>query len=403
MGYPYALKDVVQVSLFINDIEFPFTKQSTLGFVHLSESSKLSIPMLRVQVIDNIGFVRKNPNALVEGALVRVEIIARGIDSFTREFRINSLTLGQDNLGYVIDFDAYLNFPKFWIETTDKIYVKESSSNVLADVSRYCGFTFEGVDTADHQNWYGSLDRLHTFCEKVSVRGFASESSCMKLAVTLSGKLLYKDVAALSANAKAKATFSIGEIAKGKIPVVSHLPKNMGGATNRRSGYRQTYLEYSTTRQSVHRVHNNMIVTVDDGGTVNINQEVRGAVTTGAQKFGAIDYGNAADSYERAAYQNARGTGMFNVGLDIVTPVPTVTKPGLEIFDTVLVEAPERASEQSSSYIIVSRAIMVTPSHYVEKFELTRRSSTALAEKSNSREDKKSFEPATSELYMDEN
>lgn len=391
---PYSLDGVIQLSVFFNGVEFPFTKQSLLGHVHMSESSKLEIPMVRMQLTDGIGFLQNNPTALVEGARLTIEVSARNVDFYTREFRVNSLHVTQKAEGDQIDLDGYLDFPRFWIETTNDSFVNMTSDAVLRELAAYCGLGYSGTDTADAQTWHGGLDRIHTFCGKVAAHGYVNDSSCTKLAVGLDRVMRYKDVSTLDMGTP-KAVFSIGTFAPGKIAVISHLPKNSGGASNRKSGYRQTMLEQSMVRPSVYREHKALTVNVDEGGEVNLNKEVRSSVTKGAQLVRPIDYGNVNENYNRALYQNKRGTGLFTVGLDIVTPVPTITSPGISIFDTVFIEAPRELVELTGGYLVVSHAIMITSQQYHEKFELTRRSAASPESKSASG----SYDPATTNLY----
>lgn len=394
---PYSLDGVIKLSMFFNGVEFPFTKQSLLGHVHMSESSKLEIPMVRVQLTDGIGFLQNNPKALVEGARLTIEVAARNVDFYTREFRVNSLHVTQRAEGDQIDLDGYLDFPRYWIETISNNFVNQSSDSVLREVAAYCGLNYSGTETADAQTWHGGLERIHRFCGDVASHGYVSDASCMKLAVGLDRVMRYKDVSVMDVAAP-KATFALGTFAPGKIAVISHLPKNSGGAANRKSGYRQTMLEQSMVRDKIYRTHSGLPVNVDEGGEVNLNKEVRASVTKGAQLVAPIDYGNVNDNYNRALYQNKRGTGLFTVGLDVVTPAPTITAPGISVFDTVFVEAPRELVEITGAYLVVSHAIMITSQQYHEKFELTRRSAAS----PESRSADGSYDPPTTNLYEEQ-
>ena len=106
------------------------------------------------------------------------------------------------------------------------------------------------------------------------------------------------------------------------------------------------------------------------------------------------------DDYHRASYQNKRGTALFNVGLDILTNMPAISKPKVRVFDTVNVTAPAELSEQNGLYVVVSHTIAITTGQYHEKFELTRRS--AASDQSKSVAINKAFEPSGSDLYKDE-
>lgn len=396
---PYAIDGVINLGLYFNGVEFPFTVNSTLGIIHISESSKLEIPMCKVQITDGIGWLSSNPGALVEGALVTFVILARNTDSVTLTFRVNHLKTSSNKGPDVIDFDGYLDIPKYWIETNISSYQNYTSSQVLRELSSQVGLTYNGVDTQDSQNWFGNRMRHHQFCSTVASRGYLSDTSCMKRAVTILRELRYKDVSVLD-NPKIAAT--IGSVRDGKLPIVSFLPKNSGGSANRRTVYSKSTLEYSTVRDSAFRIHNNVMITPTEGGEFNVNADVRSQVSQGHLTYAPIDYGNVNDNYQRALYQNRRGTDTFSVGLDIVTPVPTLSL-GLSIFDIISVEAPPEMAEQTGLYVVVTRSIIIAQGSYHEKFELTRRSAASNQAKNTNSSNATEYEAIGSSLYTDYN
>lgn len=396
---PYSLTGVFRVSIFFSGVEFPFSKESQLGVLHMVESSKLEIPMVRLQITDGIKFFKNNPAILVEGAQLRVALVAREVADAEYVFRVNSIKNTPSSLGDVIDIDGYLDYPKFWIETTGLTYKEKSSNEVLKDIAGYAGLLYDGTTTADTQTWHGAKKRVHAFCNDVAKHGYASQSSCMKLAVCLDGTMRYKDVSKLETGDPV-AKFVIGDIKQGHLTVVSHAPKNTGGSQNRRSGYRQTLTEYNVFRDSVYRNHSNLIADINEGGEFNMNSEVRGSITSGSHTVGPIDYGNVHEDYHRAMYQNIRGTALFNVGLDILINMPAITRPKVRVFDTVSVTAPAELSEQNGLYIVVSHAIALSQGQYHEKLELTKRS--AASDQSQSAALNKTFELQSSDLFKDE-
>lgn len=394
---PYSINGSVSLSVYIGEIEFPFTKASQLGFLHMSESSKLDIPMFHLQVTDGIEFFKQHPGLLVEGNLITFEVAARGVDSFSYDFRINATKTEPSSSGDVVSIDGYLDYPKYWIETTRRSYVNMSTSAVLKEIAKYVGLTYVGPDTNDSQNWYGSNSRYHSFCKEVANRGYLSENSCMKLAVDFDGDLLYTDIAEVGEPLE---TFTLATMEMGKVPIVSYVPKNIGGAANRRTGYRQTLGEQSAMRPTLSRTHDKIKVTVDEGGELNVNQDVKIAVRQGAHVIAPIDYGNVNENYHRARYQNNRGTSIYTFGLDIVTPVSTVGS-GLTIFDTILVEAPKEQEELAGLYVIATKAIVIADGQYHEKFEIARRSVASTQSKTSV--DSTKYEEADSDLYKDAN
>lgn len=397
MSSPYAINGAVSLSVHIDGIEFPFTKASQLGFLHMSESSKLDIPMFHLQITDGIEFFKQNPGLLVEGKVITFEIEARGVDSFSYDFRINATKTQPANSGDLISIDGYLDYPKFWIETTRRSYVNMTTSAVLKEIAQYVGLTYIGPDTNDSQNWYGGNSRYHSFCKEVANRGYLNEASCLKLAVDFEGNLLYTDIAEVGEPLE---TFTISTMEIGKVPIVSYIPRNQGGAANRRAGYRQTLGEQSAMRPTLARTHDKIKVTVDEGGELNVNQDVKIAVRQGAHVIAPIDYGNVNENYHRARYQNNRGTSIYTFGLDIVTPVSTVGS-GLTIFDTILVEAPKEQEELAGLYVIATKAIVIADGQYHEKFEIARRSVASTQSKSSV--DSTKYEEADSDLYKDAN
>ena len=250
---PYALTGVYRISLYFSGTEFPFSKESHLGVLHMVESSKLEIPMIRLQLTDGIKFFKNNPDLLVEGCQLRVSLTARDVADAEYTFRVNSIKNTPSQLGDVIDIDGYLDFPKFWIETTNLTYANKTSNDVLMEVAAYAGLEYDGVTTADSQTWHGAKKRVHAFCSMVANHGYASQSSCMKLAVCLDGTMRYKNVALLDTGAPT-AKFILGDIRQGYLTVVSHAPKNSGGSSNRKAGYRQTHTEYNVMRRIQHEL-----------------------------------------------------------------------------------------------------------------------------------------------------
>jgi hypothetical protein len=395
---PYALAGVFRVSLYFSGVEFPFTKESHIAILHMSESSKLEIPMIRLQFTDGIQFFKNNPGLLVEASQIEIALLAREVASATYKFRVNSLHVSPSKMGDVVDIDGYLDFPRYWIQTTNAVYKSLTSGDLLKQLATQSGLTYDGDVTSDQQTWHGGAKRIHAFCNEIANHGFSSDTSCMKLAVCFDGTMRYKDISKLDVN-EPVAKMLISDIRQGYITVVSHQPKNSGGSANRKAGYKKTATEYSVVRDTPYRTHTNIAADINEGGEFNMNQDVRDLVESGAHQCYAIDYGNVHDNYNRSRYQNIRGTALFNVGLDILINMPAIENPKVSVFDTINITAPAEQSELNGSYIVVSHAISITNSQYHEKFELTRRS--AASDQSKKASDNVKFEPISTPLYQD--
>lgn len=396
MSNPYAIGDTLSLTVFFDNMEFPFTKVTQLKFLHMSSSTKLDIPMFHMQITDGIEFFKQNPDLLIEGQKVTFDISARNMDSYSFDFRVNASHTEPSNTGDVITIDGYLDLPKYWIETTRRNYIGMTTSEVLKEIADYVGLSYVGPETNDEQNWYGRNTRYHTFCRDVATRGYLSESSCMKMAVNFDSELIYKDISEVD---EASQTMTLGTLGMGKIPIVSHIPKNLGGAANRRTGYRLTLDEQTTRRPLLTRTHEKVRVTVNEGGELNLNQDIKTAIRQGAYQTAPIDYGNINENYHRASYQNVRGTGIYTFGLDVVTPVPTIGL-GLTLFDTVLVEAPAQLEELAGLYMVGTQTIIIADGQYHEKFELARRS--VASAQSTRVVDETNYDSEDSSLFKDQ-
>jgi hypothetical protein len=369
-SFPYDASDVVRVSVYISDVEFPFVKGNQFGSIHMSESTKLEIPMCKVNFTDGIGWIARNPGALVEGAKMDISYTARNSDIRNVSFRINHRKITPSQTGDVIDIDGYLDVVPYWVETTDKVYNNVTSDEMLAKACPYLGLTYSGIPTNDSQTWYGGNRRWHTFLTETANRGYISDTSCMKRGVTLDKEFRYRDVSTNPSDISGRVF--IGDARDGFIPAVSHEPKNLGGSANRKSGYKQTMQEYSMMRDTVHRSHDGLGVQANFKGELNVNTEVRNQVSQGETRFAAIDYGNVSDNYHRALYQNKRGGSLFSVGLDFLTPQATDGK--ISLFDKLEISGPEELGDILGDYMVASHAIVILPSAYYEKFETIRKS-----------------------------
>ncbi len=366
----YRIENKIEIGISFNNVEFPFTKASTLGVIHMSSSAKLGLPMLYCQLADNIKFSSNNAAQLVEGALVELYLKPRSASAEVFKFRINSLTIKREQSGDYITFDAYLDKPKWWIQTTNEVFSNQQSTKVLESLAASAELTFSGDLTNDTQNWYGSNYRVHDFAKRVARAGYVNDFSFMQLATTFSGELRYFNLEKMGVPAQ---RFTLLEVQPGLIPAVSFQPKNLGGIPNRESAYKDLLLEQNPLDDILYKAQKGIAVDVNEKGKLNLSEDVKTSLVQATHKVGPINYGNVTENYKRAQYQNKRIADLFSQGLDLVTPVPSLSLD-LDLLDTVEVVAKSQLEEFAGLYRIASKSIYVKSSEYYEKFELVRRS-----------------------------
>lgn len=372
MSTPYAIKGRLVLQLYFNDIEFPFSASSPLGFLHISSSSRIDVPMVYGKITDGSEFFKTIASAMVEGTVLKV--VMQPLQSTVKvyTFRINSLRTQKSPDGAIVTFDGYLDFPKYWVSATQRVFLNKTTHEVIKEICADCDIGYIGTPTNDHQNWYGSNKRYHEIVRDLANSGYKDDSGCMARALGTDGNLAYVDVTDMSDVA---ADFSMGEYIPGKVPIVSFLPYNAGGAMNKHSGYKSEYLQQSPNLSQVFAVQQAVATDLEEGGFLNMNKEVQAVMEKGLNRISPIDYGNVNQTFHRSQYQNSRIRNLFTQGIDVVTNYPT---DNLWPLDTVRVTGPAEAYEYTGIYKIISHTIMIQNDDYHEKFELRRR--TIIAE-----------------------
>ncbi len=359
------IKDRVELQLIFNGKEFPFDRVNSLDFLHMSCSTRLSIPMIHVRVKDAAEWFSKNQD-LVDGAPIVVTIIVQG-QSRTFRFRLNKFKELLSGDGVTYDIDGYYNAPGYWLASTSEGFTG-SSDTVLKEIATRTGIgEYVGTPTADSQLWQTTNKKYHEFARHIAGHGYVNDTSCMQLAYDLSNTLIYKNVGERTASTS---TFLASKYKQNTYTATDFRVTSNSGIYNAVSGYAEE-VRFTDPVKGVQglldKVQSNKL-----SMKMMMNDAIYKGVDQARVRFRPIGAGNVNESYEKAEYQNRRLANLFSFGAEIVTPDVTTTK--LLDFIEYEVAVPENGTVNaySGTYLVTSRAIMIQGINYFEKFEVVR-------------------------------
>lgn len=362
----YSVQGRIEVSVFINDIEFPLDALNTLNYLQIAWTTRTILPTFRLGVFD-ARHVLDNLN-LQDGIPIRIVVKPLGLTTVAFNFRKYDHTKTFNGTGFVYEMDGYLDYPKFWTGTALG-GIRGTSSDALSSIASQCGLKFDGVPTSDSQLW---MPRNRTFGEwayAIKKRGFVSESSYMELGINPDGTMLYRDVTQLPAPQK---TIILGQYKQGAMTAMDYMPKARSGLNNKMTGYQNTRVQQTIMSADTLTSSNTSVTTTPDTTSPLYNKTVQGLVQRGYQSYGGIDVGNTHENYERALYQNIRIANTYSLDVEFLMQSPT----NMGLFDTFVFAVDQEVNKQDApfagTYTTVGRSMLITGSQFAEKILGTR-------------------------------
>lgn len=365
----YEIANRLSIKILFNEEEFIFERANALIFVHMSCSTRISVPMLHMALQDNIDFLSESKHL---GDAARIQLVIQSKDdkfSTTYAFRLNSYRRGPSNGGYMYELDAYIDASTYWHASAVNA-IRGTSYSVISDIASTCGLTLLGDQTTDSQVWIPRNIPYHEWARRISERGYRSDTSFMQLGLNFDKSIVYRDLSMASAPS---AKFTFGEYKEGFYTAIDIAPQTNSGTLNHFSGYAESHIEQDIEKADWFTVNSQVQINKRSGdGTMMVNRKVKDAVKQARVTYGPIDVGNVHLKYEQAMYQNRRHNNTYSVRLDLVTS--SATK--ILLLDTVtasLDKANGYLKTYSGDYRVVSRAIHIKQNEYYEKFELIRK------------------------------
>ena len=161
----YRVKDEIEISIRINDKEYPLSNVNTLNYLHMAASTKFLLPTLCFSVVDVTKSMAEM--GLTDASKIQVIVSCDGVVT-SRNFRVHSWSHPPGQDVYVID--AFWDAPKYRVGTTDKSTLGTSNS-VLAAIAATCGLDYDGCTTLDTQRWYPRNKTYADFATYVAAHG----------------------------------------------------------------------------------------------------------------------------------------------------------------------------------------------------------------------------------------
>ena len=363
----FEVEGRVSVAIYINGVELAFDRSNVLDVLSISSSTQLSLPILYF-VYRDAGEWMIRKGLLNEGAPIRVSIAKSGKPARQFEFILNSYTEVRESEQLVYAIDAYLAYPKYWIESTH-LQFEGTAAAALAHIATTCGLPSDKQDidtTSDSQVWFPYNQRYHSWARTIAGHGYTSDKGCLQLAVDMDGSFRYKDVAKKQA---AKHKFGLSLFNQGLILVTSYEPRANSGVMNSFTGYQNMMVEQLPLQDNPFRNHERLDVNQTGKGSVSMSGKVRSSVDRGRVWVGPVSAGNENEHYCRGQYQNQRMANLFSVGINVLTPFVT----DVRLLDPVEFIVPTRDSyleQYSSAYVVSAKMIYLKGIDYFERFEL---------------------------------
>ena len=370
----YELENGVRVALYFAGREFDFSKGNTLNFLHMSESTRLGVPMIHLSLTDVSGWFSANP-VLGDAVIIRVDITKHEgttSNNTVTEFAMNYSGGKPSAAGTVYQIDGYYDCPLYWAGSTSTP-IKGTSYEVLSKICDATELTLEASGTNDSQIWYPRNEPFYRFAKRVASHGYISDDSCLSMAVSMDGYLYYTDIATMDEEAYG---FGLYDFTNPDVyTVVGYKPFVASGTFNQLGGYSFDFVEQSLTRDT-NRVFTSVRFNSNETGALMVNNTVRDALSQSRVSFAPVDMGNTHEEYQRAYYQNARVSNLFTSGLEILTESMT----DVPVLSTVNFTTPTEdnqalagVSAYAGKYRVTSKTIYIRGGRYVEKFEMVRR------------------------------
>lgn len=351
----FNVNEQVQIGVFINDKELILNNGNALMVCHIHASSKTSLPVLRLELLDVLNKVAEL--GLSDNSKIRVSLKTSAV--VDRDFRVFKWQRTPYGDGHAYMIDAYFDYPKYITGTSNGVF-RGTSYGAIAKAAQDCGIKLHKntKDTADSSLWMLGNKTNAAFCKYAAQHGRLSDTSHMALAVDSEGFLRYFDISALP---EPKTTLAYLVSGENMVMLSDFKPSSAAGFNNHSAGFRHERVVQSLTKPSVLK---DLSFTSDSNKPL-LNMEVRDVVGRNKVSYSPINFGNTEEVQDKARYQNLRYNMLKSLGGEFVTPRPT----GLEPLDNFKFSAPKelKLDGYNGTYTIADKIIFIAGSDYYEK------------------------------------
>ncbi len=361
----YIIQGRIEVSIFIDDIEYPLDSVNALNYLHIATTAVQKMPTLSLSITDVEHVMERI--GLQDGIPLRVAIKPQNGDMRTYRFRKFNHTRTFNGDAYVFDITGYWDAPLYW-NTTSATTMRGASNEVLEQIANKCGILYEGTPTSDVQLWCPQNQSWSAFAIETASAGYVDPTSCMCLVFDRDGTLRYKNLNKLDDSGIKILAYQYAEDAFTAVDI--HVV-TASGFNNALSGYQNMRYKQSLVLDEVHTQIDQLAFTPDTRSP-QYNKALKDKLTRGPVRFGPIDVGNVHPEYEKASYQNMRYKNLFSLHVEALLIQPSSIKLLDKLSIAVQKEDTGQDSANSGTYVVSGHAIYVQGANYSEKVLLSR-------------------------------
>lgn len=361
----YQVDGRIEVSIFINNVEYPLDTFNILNFLHIGTSTRQILPTCHFAITDVLHIL--DSIDIQDGIPLRITLRALQSDTLTFNFRKFHHKKIFNGASFVYEVDGYLDAPRYWAGTSCA-GLKGTSGEVLSQIANLCGLTYSGDNTNDSQLWLQRNRTYGEFARKITSRAYLDDKSYMGLGVEFDGTLLFKNISALPSTQQ---KIILGQYVGGAMTAVDYLPVATSGINNKMTGYQNSKFTQNLIDDKTFNSYTDVTFTPNVKSPY-FNQTIKDKIILGYRTFGGIEVGNTYENYDRAIYQNIRLANTYSLDVQFLMQLPTT----LRLFDkfTFSVDTEQQKQDVSyaGEYIVSARALYVVGVNFAEKIIGTR-------------------------------
>lgn len=357
-------------SIKIEDVGYDLT--NLVSEIIMTEHIEYLVPTCSLKMIDIIN-VFNNELALRDGTRLTIKMGMKVDDARTYKFRVFETKYATDNHNTTWFVNCILDCPLYTHQVLN-LCVNGTSDKAIQTISNKVGLAVKSTATADNQKWLCFGQTAATSVQRIADHGRIDENSCMVLALTASGVLLYKnlvDVAKTSSSSN-MTTLHVNTVKEQELQVNQIVFTSNSGFRNAWTGYaHKRFFDGICGSTSV----KNVKPVFDSKGLLNINQDLLTAIPLSRLDTDDFVTGNVHKQYQTAYYQNIRLRSAYNVFADVLflddnTSLNLLDPVFLDIED---IKRPDEPAEGYGKWIVASRTVVVKSGYvYGERLTLMR-------------------------------
>lgn len=361
----FKLKDELELTIYFNGEEYPLDSGNSFNELRLSESTKLILPTLYLNIVDSANTLLDK--GFLDGTIIKLCILSKGKVLQELEFVLYSYRVSYNGGAYSYEIDAYLNVPKYWCGVLMNP-LQGSSSSIMQQIAQNCGLVYEGDVSQDRRSVCSLNTPYWQLARKVCNTAWGGNQACFHHGVTLDKVLRFKNIMRISKVTKTLKAFNAPE-GKDELSISSYFCTSNSGSLNRAGGYREILVIQSVVENP--EVIKEISIKTDSNNP-DVSASIRDQIQRGYIRFSPISCSLGDNNLNKGKYYSGRIDKIFSYDISMQGTEPTK----LALFDLVDFvakgkdETPD--SVVSGKYILTGKTITIQGAVYSETYFATR-------------------------------